>query len=89
MEKIAAKAPLATFMQPLQYDVRLSAAKHSITPAGATARNLDAAFPLRSAHIELQSTLELQCANPFPLLLNPPIRKFNEFRNRKKTCYLY
>ena len=46
----AAKAPFATFMQPLQYDLRFSAAKHNNIPrAAAVARNLDAAIPLRSA----------------------------------------
>ena len=31
MEKIAAKAPVATLMQPLQYDLRISAAKDTST----------------------------------------------------------
>ena len=44
-------------MQPLQYDLRLSAAKDNIIPhAAAAARNLDAAIPLRSEQIELQDT---------------------------------
>ena len=43
-KKPAAKAPFATFMQPLQYDLWPSAAKHkSIPPAAAAGRNLDAA----------------------------------------------
>ena len=45
-------------MQPLQYDLRLSAAKDiSITHAAAAARNLDATMPLRSADTDLQSKL--------------------------------
>ena len=49
-KKFAAKAPFATLMQPLQYDLRFSAAKHNSIPrAAAVARNLDAAIPLRSA----------------------------------------
>ena len=45
-------------MQPLQYDLRLSAAKDfSITHAAAAARNLDAAVPPRSADTDLQSKL--------------------------------
>ena len=58
--KIAAKAPFATFMLPLPYDLRLSAAKHNnITHAPAAARNLDAAIPRRSAETQLQNTKEL------------------------------
>ena len=60
-KKSAAKAPLPTFLQPLQYDLQLSAAKDkSITPAAAAARNLNTAIPLRSANTELQSTIELR-----------------------------
>ena len=61
-------------MQPLQDDLRLSAAKYnSITPAAAAARNLDAAIPLRSANTALQNTIELratatQSAAPKPNL---------------------
>ena len=45
-------------MQPLQYDLRLSAAKdNSIPHAAAAARNLDAAIPLRSADTSLQNTM--------------------------------
>ena len=36
-------------MQPLQFDLRFSAAKHNSMPAAAAARNLDVAIPLRSA----------------------------------------
>ena len=47
-EKSAAKAPCATIMQPLQYDLRPSAAKDSATThAAAAARNFDAAIPLK------------------------------------------
>ena len=45
----------------MQRDLRLSAAKHtSITHAPAAARNLGATIPLRSADIELQSTIDLR-----------------------------
>jgi len=60
-QKYAAKAPFATFMLPLQCDLRLSAGKHnSITRALAAARNLDAAIPLRSAETELRNTIEFR-----------------------------
>ena len=48
-------------MQPLQYDLRCPAAKDkSLTHAAAAPSNLDAAITLRSAHTQLQSTLELR-----------------------------
>ena len=48
--KSAAKALFATFMQPLQYDLRFSAAKdQSITHTAAVSRSLNTAIPLRSA----------------------------------------
>ena len=57
----AAKAPFATFMHPVHYNLRLAAAKHnSFAHAAAAARNLDAAIPLRSAETELQNTKELR-----------------------------
>ena len=58
-KKSAAKASFATFMQPLQCDLRPSAAKHnSIMPAAAAVRNLDAGIPLRPADTELQTAME-------------------------------
>jgi len=57
----AAKAPFATFMHPVHYNLRLAAAKHnSFVHAAAAARNLDAAIPLRFAETELQNTKELR-----------------------------
>ena len=48
-------------MQPLQYDLRCSAAKdNSITHAAAAPSNLDAATTMRSADAELQNTIELR-----------------------------
>ena len=48
-------------MQPLQYDLRCSAAKdNSITHAAAAPSNLDAATTMRSAETELQNTIELR-----------------------------
>ena len=48
-------------MQPLQYDLRSSAAKdNSITHAAAAPSNLDAATTMRSAETELQNTIELR-----------------------------
>ena len=44
-------------MLPLQYDLRLSAAKHNHITHAPAAANLDAAIPLRSAETELQNTL--------------------------------
>ena len=47
-------------MQPLQYDLRSSAAKdNSILHAAATRGNLDAAITLRSAETDLQNIIEL------------------------------
>ena len=65
MKKSSAKAPIQTFIQPLQCDLRLSDAKqNSSTLAAAAARKLDAAIPLRSADTELQSAIELRAAAP-------------------------
>jgi len=48
-------------MQPLQYDLRSSAAKdNSITHAAAAPSNLDAATTMRSADTELQNAIELR-----------------------------
>ena len=48
-------------MQPLQYDLRSSAAKDkSITYAAAAPSNLDAAIPMRTAVTQLQNTIELR-----------------------------
>jgi len=48
-------------MHPLQYDLRLSAAKNnSIPQTGAAARNFHAAIPLRSAETALQNTIEVR-----------------------------
>jgi len=48
-------------MQPLQYDLRCSAAKdNNITHAAAAPSNLDAATTMRSAATELQNTIELR-----------------------------
>ena len=60
-KKSAAKAPFATLMQLLQYDLRFSAAKHNSTPRTAAAeRNLDAAIPLRSAKSKQNDAQRLQ-----------------------------
>ena len=48
-------------MQPLQYDLRSSAAKdNSITHAAAAPSSLDAATTMRSAETELRKTIELR-----------------------------
>ena len=48
-------------MQPVQYDLRSSAAKdNSITHAAAAPSNLDAATTMRSAETELQNAIELR-----------------------------
>ena len=55
--KICWQINLAAWMQPLQYDLRFSAAKdNSITHAAAAPSNLDAAIPMRSATTQLQET---------------------------------
>ena len=59
--KICWKIIIAAWMQPLQYDLRCSAAKdNSITHAAAAPSNLDAATTMRSADTELQNTIELR-----------------------------
>ena len=56
--QLCAKAPFATPMQPLQCDLRHSAATHkSIGLAAAAVKNFDATIPLRSADTELGSTI--------------------------------
>ena len=61
MEKICWQITVAALMQPVQYDLRSSAAKdNSITHAAAAPSNLDAATTMRSAETELQSTTELR-----------------------------
>ena len=60
MKKICWQITIAAWMQPLQYDLRSSAAKdNSITHAAAAPSNLDAAIPMRSAVAQLQNTIEL------------------------------
>ena len=59
--KICWQITIAAWMQPLQYDLRCSAAKdNSITHAAAAPSNLDAATTMRSAETELQNTKELR-----------------------------
>ena len=59
--KICWQITIAAWMQPLQYDLRCSAAKdNSITHAAAAPSNLDAATTMRSAETELQNTIELR-----------------------------
>ena len=61
MDKICWQITVATFMQPLQYDLRSSAAKdNSIAHAAAAPSNLDAATTMRSAKTKLQNTIELR-----------------------------
>ena len=48
-------------MQPIQYDLRSSAAKdNSIMNVAVAPSNLDAATTMRSAEAELQNTIELR-----------------------------
>ena len=59
--KIYSQITIAAWMQPLQYDLRCSAARdNSITHAAAAPSNLDAATTMRSADTELQNTIELR-----------------------------
>ena len=52
---------MGTLMQPLQCDLRPSAAKpNSIAHAGEAARNLNTAITVRSAESVVQNTLELR-----------------------------
>ena len=63
MAKSAAEAPVATFMQPLHYDLRLSAAKdNSITHAAAAATNLNTGAPLRYTDASCKHTVGLLAA---------------------------
>ena len=60
MEKICWQITFAALMQPLQYDLRSSAAKdNSIAHAAAAPSNLDAATTMRSADTDLQNAIEL------------------------------
>ena len=59
--KISWQITIAAWMQPLQYDLRCSAAKdNSITHAAAAPSILDAATTMRSAETELQNTIKLR-----------------------------
>ena len=70
-------------MQPLQYDLRSSAAKdNSITHAAAAPSNLDAATTMRSADTELQSAIELRAT---VLEIAPPKPDGSRRQSRKKT----
>ena len=61
MEKICWQITVAAFMQPLQYDLRSSAAKdNGITHAAVAPSNLDAATTIQSAKTKLQNTIELR-----------------------------
>ena len=61
MEKICSQITIAALMQPLQYDLRSSAAKdNSITHAATARSNLDAAITMRSTVTQLQNTIELR-----------------------------
>ena len=58
----AAKAPFATFMQPLHFTIygsQLQKALKKMLHAAAAARNLDAAIPRRSAETQLQNTKKI------------------------------
>ena len=70
-------------MQPLQYDLRCSAAKDSsITHAAAAPSILDAAITMRSAETELQSTIELRATVSE---IAAPQPDGSRRQNRKKT----
>ena len=85
MEKICWQSHFAAWMQPLQYDLRSSAAKDkSITYAAAASINFDAAIPMRSAVTQLQNTIELRAtasetAAPKPDGISTPKRKKDDF----------
>ena len=69
-------------MQPLQYDLRSSAAKDkSITYAAAASINFDAAIPMRSAVTQLQNTIELRATASETAAPKPGSRRQSE----KKT----
>ena len=71
-------------MQPLQYDLRSSAAKdNSITHAAAAPSNLDAATTMRSADTELQNAMEL-CAMRNSIEIAPPKPDGSRRQSRKK-----
>ena len=69
-------------MQPLQYDLRCSAAKdNSITHAAAAPSNLDTAITMRSAETELQNTKELRATGSETAAPKPRSRRQSD----KKT----
>ena len=60
LRKFADMTNQSRSLDPIQYDLRFSAAKdNSITHAATAPSNLDATTPMRSAEIELQNTIEL------------------------------
>ena len=82
MEKICWQITLAAFMQPLQNDLRSSAAKdNSITNAATARSNLDAAITMRSAETELQNTIELRATASEIVAPKPGSRR----QSQKKT----
>ena len=80
-------------MQPLQYDLRCSAAKdYSITHAAAAPSILDAATTMRSAETELQNTKELpatvsEIAAPKPDGMSTPKKKKDDFEALFKRIF--
>ena len=71
-------------MQPLQYDLRSSAAKdNSITHAAAVPSNLDAATTMQSAETELQSTKKLRATASE---IAAPKPDFNATATKRRFC---
>ena len=80
--RIYSQITIAAWMQPIQYDLRCSAAKdNSITHAAAAPSNLDAATTMRSADTELQNTIELRATVSEIAPPKPGCRR----QSRKKT----
>ena len=91
--KICWQITIAAWMQPLQYDLEISAAKeNSITHAAAAPSNLDAAIPVRSAETELQNAIELRAtvseiAAPKPEDLDAKAEKKDDFEALFKRIF--
>ena len=87
MEKICWQSHFAAWMQPLQYDLRSSAAKDkSITYAAAASSNFDAAIPIWSAVTQLQNTIELRATASETAAPKPDLDAKAKKRRFCSTC---
>ena len=90
IEKIYWQIAITAWMQPLQYDLRCSAAKdNSITHAAAARSNLDTATTMRSAATELKNTIELRTTASETAAPKPDLDAKAAKRRFWSTFYLF